>query len=384
MNISDIIINLIPTLWLPFAWYSRELQKNSIDISEIEPSTPNRWPLISIVVAACNEGGTIEIGLKSLLSIDYPNLEIIVVNDRSTDNTKEVIAQFNDSRLRVIHIETLPEGWLGKVHALHIGTQHTSGEWVLYTDADVQFSPNTVKKTISMCLEKNIDHLTLLPRMYSDSFWAQSCISITLCFIAISQKPWHVSNPNRKEAVGTGAFNLVRKEAFLKTLGFEWLKMEVADDIGLGLMMKESGAISHFYTAFEDVQVEWYPSLSSVVHGLEKNAYSQIARFSLLRGLLFSTAAATLGLVPFLATLGSLASLNIIFCFLIAIYTANQIYPISKISKLTLSLSFIVGNLLLFYIGLRSTILGTIRGGVIWRGTVYPNEELRKGMRVIF
>ena len=206
MNISDIIINLIPTLWLPFAWYSRELQKNSIDISEIEPGTPNRWPLISIVVAACNEGGTIEIGLKSLLSIDYPNLEIIVVNDRSTDNTKEVIAQFNDSRLRVIHIETLPEGWLGKVHALHIGTQHTSGEWVLYTDADVQFSPNTVKKTISMCLEKNIDHLTLLPRMYSDSFWAQSCISITLCFIAISQKPWHVSNPNRKEAVGTGVF----------------------------------------------------------------------------------------------------------------------------------------------------------------------------------
>ena len=82
-------------------------------------------------------------------------------------------------------------------------------------------------------------------------------------------------------------FNLVRKEAFLKTLGFEWLKMEVADDIGLGLMMKESGAISHFYTAFEDVQVEWYPSLSSVVHGLEKNAYSQIARFFCFEGFCF-------------------------------------------------------------------------------------------------
>ena len=378
------IINLTPALWLPFAWYSRALYKYSIDISTLAPSTPNQWPMVSIVVAACNEEETIEAGLQSLLSIDYPNLEIIVVNDRSTDKTKEIIEQSTDARLKVVHIESLPEGWLGKVHALHIGTQQAKGEWVLYTDADIHFSPNTVKKTVAACLEKNIDHLTLLPRMYSESFWAQSCISITLCFIAISQKPWHVSNPNRKEAVGAGAFNLVRKEAFLNTAGFEWLRMEVADDIGLGLMMKESGATSHFYTAFDDVHVEWYPSLWSAVRGLEKNAYSQIARFSLLRGLFFSAAAATLGLTPFLSMFGSFSPWNTVLCALIAIYTAYKIYPISKISRITLSMSFIVGNLLLCYIGLRSTILGTIRGGVIWRGTVYPNEELRKGMRVLF
>lgn len=384
MNIWDMIINLTPALWLPFAWYSRSLNKYSIDISTLTPRTPNQWPMVSIVVAACNEEETIQAGLQSLLSIDYPNLEIIVVNDRSTDKTKEIIEQSTDARLKVVHIETLPEGWLGKVHALHIGTQQAKGEWVLYTDADIHFSPNAVKKTIAACLEKNIDHLTLLPRMYSESFWAQSCISITLCFIAISQKPWHVSNPNRKEAVGAGAFNLVRKEAFLNTAGFEWLRMEVADDIGLGLMMKESGATSHFYTAFDDVHVEWYPSLWSAVRGLEKNAYSQIARFSLLRGLFFSAAAATLGLTPFLSMFGSFSPWSTALCAFIAIYTAYKIYPISKISKITLSMSFIVGNLLLCYIGLRSTILGTLRGGVIWRGTVYPNEELRKGMRVLF
>ena len=384
MNVWDMLLNLTPCLWIPFVWYSRALKKYSIDISSQNPITPPQWPMVSIVVAACNEGETIEAGLKSLLSIDYPNLEIIVVNDRSTDNTKEVIALFTDSRLKTVDIETLPEGWLGKVHALHVGTQHAVGEWVLYTDADVHFSPKVVQKTISICLEKKVDHLTLLPRMYSASFWAQSCISITLCFIAISQKPWHVSNPNRKEAVGAGAFNMVRKEAFLKTHGFDWLKMEVADDIGLGLMMKESGATSHFYTAFEDVHVEWYPSLGSAVRGLEKNAYSQIARFSLLRGLLFSCAAATLGIVPFLSSYGTFAPWNIIICILLATYFAHQIYPISKISKITLSLSFVVGNLLLCYIGLRSTILGSIRGGVIWRGTVYPNEKLKKGMRVLF
>ena len=384
MNTWDLIINLTPALWLPFAWYSRELNKYSIDISALTPSTPNQWPMVSIVVAACNEEETIEAGLRSLLSIDYPNLEIIIVNDRSTDRTKDIIEQCTDTRLKVVHIESLPKGWLGKVHALHIGTQHAKGEWVLYTDADIHFSPKAVKKTIATCLEKNIDHLTLLPRMYSESFWAQSCISITLCFIAISQKPWHVSNPNRKEAVGAGAFNLVRKEAFANTAGFEWLRMEVADDIGLGLMMKESGATSHFYTAFDDVHVEWYPSLWSAVRGLEKNAYSQIARFSLLRGLAFSAAVAILGLVPFLSIFGSFAPWSTVLCAIIAIYTAYQIYPISKISKHILSLSFIVGCLLLCFIGLRSTILGTLRGGVIWRGTVYPNEELRKGMRVLF
>ena len=340
--------------------------------------------MVSIVVAACNEEKTIQEGLNSLLSIDYPNLEIIVVNDRSTDNTKNIIEQFTDKRLKKVHIDTLPSGWLGKVHALHKGIQHTTGEWVLFTDADIHFSNASVQKTIAVCLEKNLDHLTLLPRMYSDSIWAQSCISITLCFIAISQKPWHVSNPEREEAIGAGAFNLVRKEAFLKTNGFEWLKMEVADDIGLGLMMKQSGGKSHFYTAYEDIRVEWYPSLSSAVRGLEKNAYSQIARFSLLRGLLFSGAAAILGLVPLISIFGSYSPWPTIACVIFAVYTAHQIYPISKISKITLSLSFVIGNLLLCYIGLRSTILGTLRGGVIWRGTVYPNAELKKGMRVLF
>ena len=122
--------------------------------------------------------------------------------------------------------------------------------------------------------------------MYSDSFWAQSCISITLCFIAISQELKY-SNQIEKRQWVLGFLILYEKEAFLKTLGFEWLKMEVADDIGLGPQWKESGAISHFYTAFEDVQVEWYPSLSSVVHGLEKNAYSQIMIFSASRTFVF-------------------------------------------------------------------------------------------------
>lgn len=384
MEIWDTLINCTPALWLPYVWFSREMEQKSVDISTLSPPTPVHWPKVSIVVAACNEEKTIQNGLSSLLAMDYPNLEIIVVNDRSTDNTKEVLELFADARLKLVHVDTLPQGWLGKVHALHKGMQHTTGEWVLHTDADIHFSTSSIQKVIALCIEKKLDHLSLLPQMYSDSIWAQTCISVSLCFIAIYKKPWHVSNQNREEAMGAGACNLVRKEAFLKTSGFEWLKMEVADDIGLGLMMKRSGARSHFYTAYEDIRVEWYPSLSCAVRGLEKNAFSQIARFSLIRGLIFSFAAAIFGLVPFISAFGSLAPYTTIVCVFFAIYTAHQIYPISKISKITLSLSLVLGHLILCYIGIRSTILGHLRGGVIWRGTVYPNAELKKGMRVFF
>jgi glycosyltransferase involved in cell wall biosynthesis len=383
-TILIVLLFLIPFLWVPASFYTRLLRKNVQDIRQLNIIPPKKWPTVSIIIAACNEGSTIVPALKSLLLIDYPRLEIIVVNDRSTDDTAAKIASLQSNQIQTITIDALPEGWLGKVHALHKGTEQATGSWLLFTDADVHFSADLLKIVIGKCEQQEIDFLTLLPLLHSRSFWAQCCICTALRFISISQKPWHAADPQRKEAIGAGAFNLVRRKSFDQTEGFTWLKMEVADDIGLGHMLKASQARCQFYTAINDLSVEWYPTLYSAIKGLEKNAFAQIARFSLIRGLVVSGLLLLFGSVPFFAfhpLLFPWAFIPIVFC---AVFSAIQLHPISRIPLLTLITSFVFGDILLSFIIIRATILGIARGGVIWRDTVYKSEDLKKGTRIQF
>ena len=134
---------------------------------------PGEWPRLSVVIATCNDADTIEKAVNTLLQQDYPKLEIVVVNDRSTDKTGVIIEKIarKDSRVRTVHIQHLPPGWLGKVHALHVGTQKTSGEWILYTDADVYFKQGTLRKAIAFISADHSDHLALMPVPRAPSFW---------------------------------------------------------------------------------------------------------------------------------------------------------------------------------------------------------------------
>ena len=109
------------------------------------------WPFVSIIIPACNEEENVRAALCKVLTLDYPNYQVIAVNDRSTDQTGAILDELADSysQLEVIHISTLPEGWLGKVHALHVGTQQARGEYLIYADADIHFHPHFFKKVRS-------------------------------------------------------------------------------------------------------------------------------------------------------------------------------------------------------------------------------------------
>ena len=133
-------------------------------------------PTLSIVVPACNEEDTIERGMNSLLALDYPHLEIIAVNDRSTDRTGAILDRLalSDPRLRVLHVETLPAGWLGKNHAMHSGSQAAKGKWLLFTDADVVFAPDALRRTVAFAERECLDHLVLSPRCETHGFWERA------------------------------------------------------------------------------------------------------------------------------------------------------------------------------------------------------------------
>lgn len=358
-------------------------------LSDEATSSPEEWPKLSVVVAACNEGDTIASALQKLLQQDYPNFEIIVVNDRSTDQTETIVAELaqSDSRIHLITVTELPEGWLGKVHALHKGFERADGEWVVFADADVHFDVGLFKKAISVVIQDRLVHLSVLPDLSSSSFAASCVVACALRGIAVSTKPWSANDPDNDSAIGGGAFNLVRRDFWAKTEGFEWLRMEVADDIALALQVSNHGGRSRFFLALDMIKVPWYPTYSDAVRGLEKNAFAQVARFTLWRGLLL---AALLGCgvsVPFVACLilpMSQALWVVGACMGAAIASAaiGRQYHISRFDHMLCS--FVFGELLLIWIVIRGTILGAIRGGVIWRGTVYPSEVLRKGVRVDF
>ncbi len=124
-------------------------------------------PPISVIVSAKNEEEDIEKSVKSLLSIDYPEIELVVVNDRSTDRTGEILDSLSQqhSNLKPVHITSLPEGWIGKSHGLFQGSKMASKEWILFSDGDVIFENKALKLALKYAISKKLDHLVLIPFM---------------------------------------------------------------------------------------------------------------------------------------------------------------------------------------------------------------------------
>ena len=199
----------------------------------------------------------------------------------------------------------------------------------------------------------------------------------------LALKPWHVNDKNRPEGLGVGAFNLVRRVAFDNTMGFEWFKMDVADDLALGQLMKNESGRSHILLAYDTVEVEWYPSVEKVFLGLEKNAFAQVARCDFSRGILIGAVSIWMGLAP-LILLGMGEILWSLVPLAGAVVTGVVFQGTMGLSIVDTVGSFFFGDIMMGAVVVRSSWLGRERGGVIWRGTVYPSEELQAGMKVQF
>lgn len=349
------------------------------------PPEPVRWPRLSVVIAARDEAGTLEPALRSLLAQDYPGLEIILVDDRSADGTGAIADRFAEAepRLKVVHITELPGGWLGKVHALHRGVRAASGEWVLFTDADVHFKPGALRLAVALCEQRGLDHLALMPDVPSDTFVHHMLLHAFFLGFLLFTDAVCAEKGGRRAFVGAGAFNLVRRSAFDRTSGFEWLKMEVADDLGLGVMMKKHGSRQGFYLATEHLSVRWYETPGDMIRGLEKNACS-MDRYNFARTVFSQGVIWSFLLAPLLALL----PWGIPFLWLCAAIPATilavQAIIESRVTRESSGAAFFMplGISAISFATLRSALKCWRQGGVVWRGTLYPAEALRKGQRV--
>ena len=207
-----------------------------------------RTPRVSIVVCALNEEAKIEPALRSLLELDYPDYEVVAVDDRSTDNTGTIMDRIADEylgeghhHLRVVHVAELPPGWLGKVHAMWNATDVATGDLDLFTDADVVFSRDALRRAIAYAEKDRADHVVLFPTMLMYTWDERMMIAFFQAMFVFGHRPWKTADPKARDHMGVGAFNLIRRSTYEAIGTYERMRLSVVDDMKLGELVKQGG-----------------------------------------------------------------------------------------------------------------------------------------------
>ena len=379
---------------LAFAWFSRIVDA-AIGMPKITDVTKPEWnrkpatatgdPRVSIIVPARDEEETIAETLRRLLALDYDNFEIIAVNDRSTDRTGTIMASTAASpgaleRLRVIHIQHLPDGWLGKTHAMWTAGEQATGDWLLFTDADVLFKPDSLRRVITYAESEKADHTVLFPQMIMKQPGEKMMIAFFQTLFMFGHRPWKVADPRTKDHIGVGAFNLVRRSAYQTVGTYKALRMEVLDDMKLGKVIKVAGFRQRNVFGEDLISIRWAKGAMGVMRNLTKNFFAVLS-FQWLRTILSAIALAFLNLGPFIgiwfARGWSRLPYGIALFSILAIYVGMGLK--SKIPPYYFFLHP-VSTILFVYTLIRSMVLTLRDDGVTWRGTKYPLDELRKGL----
>ncbi len=373
--------------WLLQLYFSLRIIKSVPLLKNLRSTHLHQWPRVSVIVPARNEAATIQRALTYRLQDDYPNMEIVLINDRSTDKTPEIIDNIaqRDKRVKALHISELPDGWIGKVYALHQGIKHATGDWFLLSDADVLIRPGTLKRVIAYCVSRNLDHLAIFPEFYPVDFVMDMVLSVFIRMLCMGARIWAIEDKRTKASIGSGSFNLVRRSMLERTEGIEWLRLEPADDIALGQMLKKSGAHSSIVNGTGYVGVNFYGSLQEMAIGSERAVFTVIGNFSLIRLAIASLIISTLELSPLFFLLISNVLVHYVGITMLCMSLATSLLINKWMNRSLLqSVFYPLGVIILIYFVLRAGILGSIRGGIIWRDTFYPTKLLKSGRRYKF
>ena len=375
------LLGLVAIGWI---FNTIELVRGMASLPNLADSTPletAKCPKVSILFSARDEGEKLPSALATMLALDYPDYEIVAVDDRSSDATTTILqnAARENPRVKYVRVDALPDGWLGKPHGLQRAYQHSNGEWLVFTDADVCLAPDLLRRTLALALGSGWDHMTLLGRVEMYGFFERIAMTFFGFAFVMGSKPWKAKDPKASSYIGVGAFQMARRSSYEAMGTHRRLRMEVVDDMKLGKLMKESGARSAAAIAGSAVSVHWHNGVRNMVRGTTKN--------------FFATAEFRLGLA-----LGRMAGMLMMFEFpVIALFFARgwalafaavaaalpamiEARAAAELGESPLfGLTYPIGALIFVWMLLRSTIITLRQGGIVWRETFYPLDELRRG-----
>ncbi len=348
-------------------------------------------PRVTIIVPARNEADHIEAALVSLLQLDYPDYEVIAVDDRSEDATGEILDRLESQwgqreeaahhRLTVLHVSELPAGWLGKTHAMWQAGKRATAEWLLFTDADVVFRADALRRALVYTERERADHLVLFPTMVMESVGERMMIAFFQSQFVFAHRPWKVADPKSRDSIGVGAFNLVRSQVYEQIGTYERLRLAVLDDMMLGETVKHDGFRQRVVFGRNLITLRWVFGGLGMVRNLTKNFFA-ILHYDTAFAALAICGILAVNLGPFVGVwiahgwqqVGFIASLLTLIAIYVGMATRSDISPLFVVLHP-------IATLLFSYAIARSVVLTLVRGGVIWRGTWYSLAELRKFTR---
>jgi len=350
-----------------------------------------RVPRVSIVVPARNEAEAIETALLSLLQLDYPDYEVIAVDDRSEDATGAILDRLREAwrkrgeelhhRLNVLHIRELPPGWLGKTHAMWQAGKQATGDWILFTDADVVFRADALQRAVVYAEREPADHVVLFPTMVMESPGERMMIAFFQSQFVFARRPWKAADAKSRDAVGVGAFNLIRRSVYERIGTYERVRLEVLDDMRLGELAKQEGFRQRVAFGRGLLRLRWVFGAMGMVRNLAKNGFA-ILKFNAWFAALAICGVLLVNVSPLAGALlapgWTRAGYIVALATLVLIYAGMSWH--SDISPAYVVLHPL-GAILFCYALARSTVLTLRYGGVAWRGTLYPLAELRKFSR---
>ena len=368
----------IPTVWL----IGRSLKRQSDRLPD-----PVSWPRVSVVVPARDEGNKIEAGLKSLLASDYPNFEVIAIDDRSRDETGAIMdrlareGEAPDSRslLTVVHISELPDGWLGKNHALRVGATQATGDWLLFSDGDVVHAPQTLRRAMRFMVSGGIDHLAMFPEFEAEGLFETAFVTGFGVIFAAGTQPYLIPTRLPRAYCGVGAYNLVRRSALERAGGFEPIKLDILDDVKLGKLLKRTGSCCAVLRAADGLRIRWQPGAWACITGLEKNAFAS-ANYSVVQLLWICGATTIVFCGP---TVGAVLAGDARSGFVAAAVLSHLLYGATARlfgHSFWLFPMLMPSGLAFVFAFLRSGWITLRQGGVRWRDTFYSLEMLRRGV----
>ncbi len=350
-------------------------------IAQFPPTSSNPTevpPMISVVVAARNEELHIGGAVRSLLEQDYPSYEVIVVNDRSNDDTGEILKslQAEFPELNVVDIDSLPDGWIGKNYALWRGAEQAKGEWILFADADIHMDPEVFGRAMSVA--KDFDHVTILPDFYSVDRWVGAFALVFTVFFLVSVQPWRLKNPSARYAVGIGAFNLIRRKVYKEIGTHQAIALRPDDDVKLGKLVKLFGFRQELLIGRPLVKFEFYPSLLATIRGFEKNFFAGLD-YSVFKVFVSTLALLVIYAFPWMGVVVGPGWLRVAYALVVGLEYFLMFRVARKLGHPRWRAAVFPFGVALFIVILwESTFATLLRSGVLWRETFYPLEELRR------
>jgi chlorobactene glucosyltransferase len=399
MEIFVTIINSILTsisfgilaTWIYLVVYVLKSLKQSPMLDSYDKSANIRnFPIVSIILPARNEEKYIAKCLDSLLNQDYPNFEIIAVNDSSTDETGVIMQQYSarDPRILVVHAKPKPEGWAGKNWACFQGYLRARGDLLLFTDADTVHLPSTMSLSIKHLIFENLDALTAIPKLLSKDFWTKITLPMLSTFLHSRFSALRVNDRKTKIGYFFGSFFIITRSTYEKVGTHKAVRHELVEDGALGGKVKEEKFLMKMVRGENYIEAIWARDLNTLWHGLRRlmiPLYNQNRkRASLMAISIFFLLFEPFVLLPYSLLFINLVREDIVSLLLIVSNAvASAIIILSSVIQLRLSvyqnslyaLFSPVGGAIISFSFITAIIDATKKGAVSWSGRKYTISE---------